>query len=168
MTNDKLHSRPDWVYLWILFAFGGIGRGICIILKASLRWAPIVGPASQVFLIFTLLFPRLTALPCFPNQAMQMFQFAFVSKMDPLQNSRIYPLAKQSVDHDRPFALLLFPEGTLISPSTRPKSAAFAKANDVVSRSSSFNAHHTRKLIHLASSSFFATPPSPPLPSSRI
>lgn len=73
---------------------------------------------------------------------MQLFRFAFVSKEKPLQKSGIYETAKDNFESGLPFSLLLFPEGTLLSPLTRPKSAAFAKASGVVS--TSFPLAHTQ------------------------
>lgn len=66
-------------------------------------------------------------------QAMQLFGFAFVGKSAPLQKAGIIKFAKKTVAYGRPFALLLFPEGTLFSRLTRPKSASFAATSGVVS-----------------------------------
>ncbi|KAK4056554.1 hypothetical protein OIO90_002402 [Microbotryomycetes sp. JL221] len=90
----------DWIYAWILFFMADLGSGIIIILKASLRWAPI---------------------------AMQLFQFVFLDKKHTLQQSNLLQVAKNAVAWNKPFQLLIFPEGTLVSRLTRPKSASFAK-----------------------------------------
>ncbi|KAK4055733.1 hypothetical protein OIV83_000279 [Microbotryomycetes sp. JL201] len=81
-----------------------LGSGIIIILKASLRWAPI---------------------------AMQLFQFIFVDKKHALQEGGLLQVAENAVAWNRPFQLLLFPEGTLVSRLTRPKSASFAKTSAI-------------------------------------
>lgn len=39
----------DWSYLWNLFYFANLHTSLIIILKASLKWVPIVGPAMQIF-----------------------------------------------------------------------------------------------------------------------
>jgi 1-acyl-sn-glycerol-3-phosphate acyltransferase len=69
------------------------------------------------------------------SQAMQLFQFAFVDKKRKLHKTGIYKYAKQTIANAEPFALLLFPEGTLFSRLTRPKSSAFAATSGVVSLS---------------------------------
>lgn len=96
-----------------MFALANIDKGIIIILKAGLRWTPIVGPA------------------------MQLFQFEFIDKKRRLQDSDgIYRYAKRTASVGLPFQLLLFPEGTLFSALTKPKSAEFAQKSGVVSNSS--------------------------------
>ncbi|KAM0788721.1 hypothetical protein ACM66B_002814 [Microbotryomycetes sp. NB124-2] len=97
----------DWIYAWIMFLLANVGSGIIIILKASLRWAPIVGPA------------------------MQLFQFVFLDKKHTLQQGGLLQVAENAVAWNRPFQLLLFPEGTLVSRLTRPKSASFAKTSGI-------------------------------------
>ncbi|SGY79293.1 BQ5605_C008g05097 [Microbotryum silenes-dioicae] len=94
----------DWIFSWILFALAHLDGGIIIILKASLRWAPIVGPA------------------------MQLFEFVFIDKKHRLQDSdEIYHHVQRSTALGLPFQLLLYPEGTLVSALTRPKSEAYAR-----------------------------------------
>ncbi|SCV70845.1 BQ2448_3607 [Microbotryum intermedium] len=95
----------DWIFSWILFALAHLDGGIIIILKASLRWAPIVGPA------------------------MQLFEFEFIDKKHRLQDSDgIHRHAQRSTALGLPFQLLLYPEGTLVSALTRPKSEAYARS----------------------------------------
>ncbi|ORY91669.1 acyltransferase-domain-containing protein [Leucosporidium creatinivorum] len=105
ISNHQQYA--DWIHVWILFFMANISSGICIILKASLQWAPVVGPA------------------------MQLFQFIFLNKNKTLQKSGLYKSAKAAVEHNLPFSLLLFPEGTLVSRLTRPKSASFAAAQGI-------------------------------------
>lgn len=45
----------------------------------------------------------------------------------------MYETARDSVERDDPFQLLIYPEGTLYSKLTRPKSKAFAEAQGIVS-----------------------------------
>jgi 1-acyl-sn-glycerol-3-phosphate acyltransferase len=64
---------------------------------------------------------------------MIFFNFVFVKKTQhPLKG--IWNSAKQHLADGAPFTLLLFPEGTLVSRLTRPKSAAFAETSGVVSQ----------------------------------
>ena len=59
---------------------------------------------------------------------MQSFHFDFISKTRPIQrpNSDMLNTARRAHRDGSPFALLLFPEGTLLSQLTQPKSTAYA------------------------------------------
>ena len=51
---DCASARPrttagDWSYIWNLLYFGDLQANLIIILKASLKWIPVVGPAMQCF-----------------------------------------------------------------------------------------------------------------------
>ncbi|GAA5832029.1 hypothetical protein JCM3766R1_003693 [Sporobolomyces carnicolor] len=105
MSNHQCYI--DWILIWIVMAYGRVSEGIVIIIKASLQWAPIVGPA------------------------MQLFRFVFLSRAKPLSKSTMYETARDSVERDDPFQLVIFPEGTLYSRLTRPKSKAFADAQGI-------------------------------------
>lgn len=61
-------------------------------------------------------------------QIMQSFDFDFISKTRPIQrpNSGMLQTAHRSTLDNSPFALLLFPEATLLSKLTQPKSTAYA------------------------------------------
>ncbi|SCZ98881.1 BZ3500_MvSof-1268-A1-R1_Chr7-1g09304 [Microbotryum saponariae] len=126
----------DWIFSWILFALAHLDGGIIIILKASLRWAPIVGPA------------------------MQLFEFVFIDKKHRLQDSdEIYHHAQRSTALGLPFQLLLYPEGTLVSALTRPKSEAYARTLGVVSsRKQSRTNHRLRRLEFIRSCPPFLQP----------
>ncbi|GAA5838496.1 hypothetical protein JCM5353_004034 [Sporobolomyces roseus] len=105
MSNHQCYV--DWIMIWLVLAFGKVSEGIVIIIKASLQWAPLVGPA------------------------MQLFRFVFLSRSKPLSQSTMYETARDSVERDDPFQLLIYPEGTLYSKLTRPKSKAFAEAQGI-------------------------------------
>ncbi|BGO90566.1 hypothetical protein NBRC10512_005285 [Rhodotorula toruloides] len=105
MSNHQMYA--DWIYPWILQRFAGVSSGLIIILKASLEWAPIVGPA------------------------MQLFHFCFISKTKTLAKSNLFRVAKEARDRDEPYHCLLFPEGTLYSRLTRPRSAKYAQASGI-------------------------------------
>lgn len=62
---------------------------------------------------------------------MQFFRFIFINKVKLLQNAGIVKQLQDNVKSASPFALLLFPEATLISKFTRPKSEAFAEASGI-------------------------------------
>ncbi|GAA6063460.1 hypothetical protein JCM10212_002543 [Sporobolomyces blumeae] len=105
MSNHQCYV--DWIIIWLVMAFGRVSEGIVIIIKASLQWAPLVGPA------------------------MQLFRFVFLSRSRPLSTSTMYDTARDAVERDDPFQLVIFPEGTLYSRLTRPKSKAFAEAQGI-------------------------------------
>ncbi|GAA5937275.1 uncharacterized protein JCM15063_002857 [Sporobolomyces koalae] len=105
MSNHQCYV--DWIMIWLVLAFGNVSEGIVIIIKASLRWAPLVGPA------------------------MQMFRFIFISRQKPLSQSTMYETARDSIERQDPFQLVIYPEGTLYSRLTRPKSKAFAQARNI-------------------------------------
>lgn len=113
---------------------GGVSEGLIIILKASLQWAPVVGPVSLRLIPSSvqLELTRLRTLVSHSFQAMQLFQFIFLNKKKTLQKSSLYKTAQRAMQDKLPFALLLFPEGTLVSRLTRPKSASFAKTTGIV------------------------------------
>ena len=118
---------------------GGIDSGLCIILKASLQWVPVLGPVSlragsrdpPKDAFPTPALTRAIAPP--PAQAMQFFGFVFIDKRKTLQKSNVVNVAAQALEDGTPSALLIFPEGTLFSRLTRPKSDAFASTSGVVS-----------------------------------
>ena len=64
---------------------------------------------------------------------MQFFGFVFIDKRKKLQKSNVVSVAAQALEDGTPHALLIFPEGTLFSRLTRPKSDAFASTCGVVS-----------------------------------
>lgn len=68
---------------------------------------------------------------------MQIYRFIFLARSwasDKLQLSiKLSKLGKRAEDNDKPFALILFPEGTLVSKDTRPISRKFAEKLGIVS-----------------------------------
>lgn len=104
IANHQVYT--DWLYLWILSYFCGFEESIFIILKESLKWAPIVGIA------------------------MQYYDFIFLARSwvkDQLTLSHhLSKLANLSRLNSNPLMLLIFPEGTLVSKDTRPLSKKFA------------------------------------------
>ncbi|BGP38918.1 hypothetical protein JCM10449v2_002856 [Rhodotorula kratochvilovae] len=106
MANHQMYA--DWIYPWIAMSFAGVSSGLVIVLKASLEWAPLVGPA------------------------MQLFRFCFINNSTkPLSASNLARVAADAARRDEPYQCLLFPEGTLYSPLTRPKSKAFAEKEGI-------------------------------------
>ncbi|GAA6004692.1 hypothetical protein JCM11491_002197 [Sporobolomyces phaffii] len=138
MSNHQCYV--DWIMIWLIMAYGRVSEGIVIIIKASLQWAPLVGPA------------------------MQLFRFVFLSRAKPLSQSTMYETARDSVERNDPFQLVIYPEGTLYSRLTRPKSKAFADARGITDMEYTLLPRSTGLLytLRLLSTLF---PPSQPSPS---
>ncbi|GAA5848846.1 hypothetical protein JCM9279_002962 [Rhodotorula babjevae] len=102
VSNHQMYA--DWIYPWIAMSYAGVANGLVIVLKASLEWAPLVG------------------------FAMQLFRFCFINNTTkPLDKSNLVPVAREAKRRGEPYQCLLFPEGTLYSKLTRPKSRAYAE-----------------------------------------
>ncbi|KAG9102727.1 hypothetical protein FRC06_001300 [Ceratobasidium sp. 370] len=104
VPNHQIYA--DWWYLWCLAYSMRAHADVLIILKDSLKWIPIVG------------------------WGMQFFRFIFLARSwthdKASLTAHLTRLARTATGTQLPFLLLLFPEGTLVSPNTRPISAAFA------------------------------------------
>ncbi|CAE6378535.1 unnamed protein product [Rhizoctonia solani] len=104
MPNHQIYA--DWWYLWCLAYSMRAHADVIIILKDSLKWIPIVG------------------------WGMQFFRFIFLARSwvhdKQRLTSHLTQLARTAAGGQLPFLLLLFPEGTLVSPQTRPLSAKYA------------------------------------------
>jgi len=96
----------DWIYVWCLTYYLNVQLDMFIMLKKSLKWVPLLG------------------------WGMQIFEFLFVARS--WAEDRIYlerklgSMAKRAEMEDNPLALLIFPEGTLVSKDTRPLSKKYA------------------------------------------
>ncbi|KAG1885690.1 acyltransferase-domain-containing protein [Suillus subluteus] len=104
IANHQVYS--DWWYVWCLTYFMGSHKDVFIVLKNSLKWVPLIGPA------------------------MQIFRFIFLARSwasDKIQlSSKLAKLGRQAEQEDKPFTFILFPEGTLVSKDTRPISRKYA------------------------------------------
>ncbi|KAI6045007.1 acyltransferase-domain-containing protein [Pisolithus marmoratus] len=104
VSNHQVYC--DWWYVWCLTYFMQAHRDVFIVLKKSLKWIPVLGTG------------------------MQMFRFIFLSRSwaaDQAQLTQLLSkLGKKAEEEDRPFAFILFPEGTLVSKHTRPISRSHA------------------------------------------
>ncbi|KAH7107013.1 acyltransferase-domain-containing protein [Auriculariales sp. MPI-PUGE-AT-0066] len=104
MSNHQVYN--DWSYTWNLLYFCNLHMDIFITLKKSLKWLPVIG------------------------WGMQFFRFIFMARSwaddkDTLARE-LARLGKRSEVSDQPLALIVFPEGTLVSKDTRPISKKFA------------------------------------------
>uniref|UniRef100_A0A8H8CPN0 Phospholipid/glycerol acyltransferase domain-containing protein n=1 Tax=Psilocybe cubensis TaxID=181762 RepID=A0A8H8CPN0_PSICU len=108
IANHQVYA--DWWYAWCLTYFmspQGIHRYVYITLKKSLRWVPIVG------------------------WGMQFFKFIFLARSwasDRQQLARdLATLGREAEREGKPLCFMLYPEGTLVSKDTRPKSKKYAE-----------------------------------------
>jgi 1-acyl-sn-glycerol-3-phosphate acyltransferase len=114
----------DWLYLWVskthrlapllvltplqnIAYFADLADSITIILKASLKWIPFIG------------------------WGMQFFGFYFIDRSNSDEASLGKFLRGLGRAQNGKLLLLIFPEGTLVSKLTRPKSAAFAEKEGI-------------------------------------
>ncbi|KAK5167364.1 uncharacterized protein LTR77_007063 [Saxophila tyrrhenica] len=120
MSNHQIYT--DWLYLWwIAYTSTPPMHGhLYIILKESLKWVPLIGPA------------------------MQFYSFIFMARKWSKDQQRLrYRLQKLNSRHSGPLSgtqggvqldpmwLLIFPEGTNLSANTRKSSAKFAEKSSI-------------------------------------
>lgn len=114
ISNHQIYT--DWLYLWWIAYTARMHGYIYIILKQSLKWVPLIGPA------------------------MQMFGFIFVARKWVSDKARIsYRLQKLRKEFSDdvgnkylpPMWLLIFPEGTNLSGNTRKHSAAWSAKSGI-------------------------------------
>ncbi|KAJ3284463.1 Acyl-CoA:lysophosphatidylglycerol acyltransferase 1 [Rhizoclosmatium sp. JEL0117] len=102
MSNHQ--TQLDWMYLWLAAWYSGKQGSLRIVLKEGLKWIPVFG------------------------WGMHFFSFVFVSrdweKDQKVLVDRAGLIRESSCGW---FWLLVFPEGTIISPDTLEKSRKFAK-----------------------------------------
>lgn len=102
-------TYADWWYAWCFLYFitkHGVHRDMYITLQKRFRWVPIVG------------------------WGMQFFDFIFLAQSwasdRKLLASSLATLGKEAQRENKPFVFLLYPEGTLVTENTRPRSKKFA------------------------------------------
>lgn len=105
MGNHQLYT--DWLYLWWIAYTNKTHGHIYIILKESLKKVPIIG------------------------WGMQYYNFIFLSRNWEQDRYRFKQHLDQLKDPNDPMWLLIFPEGTNLSESTREKSARWAQKTSI-------------------------------------
>ncbi len=117
MANHQLYT--DWLYLWwIAYTNSPPTHGhIYIILKDSLKWVPLIGPA------------------------MQFYSFIFMARKWSKDQERLrYRLQKLNTagttgsdgqTHLNPMWLMIFPEGTNLSANTRKSSVSYSAKSGI-------------------------------------
>ncbi|KAF2863047.1 acyltransferase-domain-containing protein [Piedraia hortae CBS 480.64] len=105
MANHQLYT--DWLYLWWIAYTNKMHGRIYIILKESLKNLPIFGWGAQ------------------------FYNFIFLCRNWQTDRARFKRALDHLKDPEDPMWLLIFPEGTNLSASTREKSAAWAKKSGI-------------------------------------
>lgn len=102
VANHQIYA--DWLFMWWAAYTSRMHGAIYIILKASLKWIPIIGTG------------------------MQLFGFIFMKRNweqdRPALEHRLRQLQR---DKDWPVWLLIYPEGTNLSPTTIEKAKSYAR-----------------------------------------
>jgi 1-acyl-sn-glycerol-3-phosphate acyltransferase len=113
-----------------LFSFMNTSSDIYIVLKRSLKWVPIVGWVCS-FLPMPYAHTHINA-----PQGMHFFKFIFLARNWEQDRKRLArhlaKLGQEAKEDNLPFSFLFFPEGTVVSKLTRPKSKKFAEREGVV------------------------------------
>ena len=110
VANHQIYT--DWLYLWWIAYTNELHGHIYIILKESLKYIPILGPGM---IFYGFIFMARNWVKDKPR---------LQHRLEKLKGRHGGPLSgSQSLD---PMWLILFPEGTNLSPNTRPKSAQWA------------------------------------------
>ncbi|GAA5992140.1 hypothetical protein JCM10908_001784 [Rhodotorula pacifica] len=105
-------TLTDWIYLWILaYLSAGHSASLYISLKSSLRRIPIIGSAAH------------------------LFGFIFMARKwatdkEPFKR-QLEEIARENEGEGKQMALLLFPEGTIVTENTRGISRRFADKTQV-------------------------------------
>ena len=115
MSNHQIYT--EWLYLWWFAYTSGQHGSIYIILKESLKYIPVIGPAMSLYgFIFMA-----------RNWAKDKIRLQY--RLQKLKSAHAGPLSgSKGLD---PMWLLIFPEGTNLSANTRKRSAAWAKKQDM-------------------------------------
>ena len=107
-----------------------VHRYVYITLKKSLRWVPIVGWVSSPVLADLLSFSR-------HSQGMQFFKFIFLARSWASDRQQLAvdlaSLGREAEREGKPLCFMLYPEGTLVSKDTRPRSKKYADKMGIVS-----------------------------------
>ncbi|OAP55695.1 hypothetical protein AYL99_09847 [Fonsecaea erecta] len=105
IANHQIYT--DWLYLWWIAYCNGMHGRLYIVLKESLRKIPVIG------------------------WGMQLYQFIFLKRNWEQDKPNMASALQRLNKPTDPMWLLLFPEGTNLAPSTRKRSAEWAKKNNI-------------------------------------
>lgn len=133
IANHQIYT--DWVFLWWLLSTAGLGGNIFIILKKSLESIPILGYGMRnfrfIFLSRRWVQDKVTLHNSLGTIDANSRGVGPLSGNKPLQVNEdgelFWNTTKTNEEKSWPYSLLLFPEGTNLSPTTRRRSASFAE-----------------------------------------
>ncbi|PKY05383.1 acyltransferase [Aspergillus campestris IBT 28561] len=111
IANHQVYT--DWIYLWWVAYTNAMHGRIFIILKESLKYIPIVGQGMMFYGFIFMARKWISDKPRLEHRLEKLKARHSGSKSD-------------SPDYD-PMWLLIFPEGTNLSPNTKQRSAAYAQ-----------------------------------------
>jgi len=101
----------DWMYLWCALYFAHAHQHIYIILMDRFKWIPVVG------------------------WGMQFYRFMFIKRSWIADRAylgrKLIEIGKDAMKAAEPFVLMIYPEGTLVSDSTRAISRRYAEKMDI-------------------------------------
>lgn len=112
IANHQIYT--DWLYLWWV-GYANVPQmhgHIYILLKESLKKVPILGQGMQLYRFI------------FMSRKMAVDEHRMAYRLNKLKEKHAAPNGKEYMD---PMWLLLFPEGTNISPNSRPRSNKWAE-----------------------------------------
>ncbi|GAA5807820.1 hypothetical protein MFLAVUS_001199 [Mucor flavus] len=112
IANHQIYA--DWIYIWCIAHLAGAHGVVKIILKDSLKNLPVYGLVNKI-----------------NNYGMRFFDFIFLKRKLALDQETIESNLERSKKSDQPMWLVLFPEGTVVSPCTRKRSKEFAEKNNL-------------------------------------
>ncbi|CAD6970524.1 unnamed protein product, partial [Tilletia controversa] len=122
IANHQIYL--DWLYIWILAYHADLADSIHILLKDSLRWTPIIGPAMQ---FYNFIFLKRKWDEDKQNLSNQLATLTEKVKSGSAGTS-VASTINASGTQPAPQKLILniFPEGTLVSELSRPPSKKYA------------------------------------------
>ncbi|CAI4057881.1 putative acyltransferase SKDI_04G2510 [Saccharomyces kudriavzevii IFO 1802] len=121
MANHQMYA--DWIYLWWLSSISNLGGNVFIILKKALKYVPLLGFGMQNFKFIFLSRNWRKDETTLTNNLVSMDLNARCK--GPLTNYKTcYSKTNESV---AAYNLIMFPEGTNLSPKTKKKSEAYCQ-----------------------------------------
>lgn len=119
MANHQMYA--DWIYLWLLSFTSNLGGNVFIILKKALKYVPLLGFGMRNFKFIFLSRNWQKDEETLTNSLVSMDLNARCK--GPLTNYKTcYSKTNESI---AAYNLIMFPEGTNLSPKTREKSDAY-------------------------------------------
>ncbi|PWN36298.1 uncharacterized protein FA14DRAFT_53918 [Meira miltonrushii] len=118
ISNHQIYT--DWLYLWCLAYYSDLADSIFIILMKLYKWLVPIGPAMQFYRFIFLQRKWESDKAYLARHLSYLAHLASDKKSDDAASGSASKLL-----------LLIFPEGTLVSPLTRPVSKKFADKSGI-------------------------------------